>query len=225
MEDIIKRDPARVFEKFRERITSEVYSEPDTQMHTTIINQMVSEFIENYLRDKKDDKILDVGCGQGYACLRFKEAGYENIIAITLSDEDVKATRDRGFECYKMDMSFLCFSDKTFDVLWVRHTLEHSPYPYLTLLEFNRVLKDKGKAYIEMPKANTPRTLEHWPNHYSIFGVKMWASLFARSGFNIPLCKAIWIELQSKDINNGKPFKEEYYVFVIEKAIDQQISL
>ena len=68
-------------------------------------------------------------------------------------------------------------------------------------------------------------SVSDWPNHYSIFGVKMWTSLFARSGFNIPLCKTIWIELQSKNINNGKPFKEEYYVFIIEKAIDQQINL
>jgi ubiquinone/menaquinone biosynthesis C-methylase UbiE len=99
-----------------------------------------------------------------------KELGYREITAITLNDEDVEATRKRDIDCYKMDMTFLVFEDKIFDALWVRNALEHSPFPYLILLEFNRVLKPGGFIYVEMPMPDAPRVLENWPNHYSVFG-------------------------------------------------------
>lgn len=201
------------FKVFRERIASEVYSEPDSDMHRTLIDRVVPYFIEHYLEDK-DSEILDVGCGWGYACTLFREAGFNNLTAITLSDKDVAATRERGIDCYKMDMSFLEFADKRFDVLWARHVLEHSPYPYLTLLEFNRVLIDKGKVYIEVPMPDTPRVWEHSQNHYSVFGLKLWVSLFMRSGFTVLADTILKLNL----IYDGKPITENYLAFVLEKG-------
>ena len=223
MAKIIKRDIHKVFDAFRNRTFNEVYSELDSQMHMTLINNMLPKFARFVPNIRT--KILDVGCGQGFACLKFKELGYENIIAITLSDEDVQATRNRGFECYKMDMSFLDFEDKTFGILWVRHSLEHSPFPYLTLLECNRVLADNGIAYVEMPMPDTPRRLENWPNHYSILGEKMWSSLFVRSGFEILVNTKIGFSIQIKDINNGKPFNQENFVFILQKERDEVLEV
>jgi hypothetical protein len=80
--------------------------------------------------------------------------------------------------------------------LWVRHALEHSPFPYLTLLEFNRVLARNGVAYIEMPGNDTPRELENWPNHYSGMGTKMWIALMMRSGFDVLLSQKIQFSLK-----------------------------
>ena len=33
----------------------------------------------------------------------------------TMSDEDVKATQDRGFECENMDPTFMTYPDDSFD--------------------------------------------------------------------------------------------------------------
>jgi ubiquinone/menaquinone biosynthesis C-methylase UbiE len=218
---ILERDKSEIFKAFLKKISSEIYSEPDTRMHMEIINKITPNFARHYIKDKSV-KILDVGCGQGYACQKFKALGFENITAITLSDEDVKATKERGFECYKMDMSFLDFTDKTFDILWVRHALEHSPFPYLTLLEFNRVLQDGGNAYIEVPKPDTPRVLEHRRNHYSILGKKMWSSLFIRSGFGVQISSEIGTLLRHP--KTKKPIEEKYLTFVIKKVRDEKID-
>ena len=65
-----------------------------------------------------------------------------------MSDEDVKATQDRGFECENMDQTFMTYPDDSFD-FFVRHCLEHSTFIYDTwrIPEF----KPGGKVYIEMP--------------------------------------------------------------------------
>jgi SAM-dependent methyltransferase len=205
------------------RIENEAYSEPDSHMHMTLIDKMLPEFAR-FIPERKT-RLLDVGCGQGYASLKFRELGYQQLTAITLNDEDVEATRKRGIVCYKMDMTFLGFEDKTFDALWVRHALEHSPFPYLTLLEFNRVLTPGGFIYVEMPMPDTPRVLENWPNHYSIFGEQMWTSLFNRSGFKNIVKTSLRFTLQMDNINNGNPFKQSNHVYVLQKIRDEEIAL
>lgn len=219
---IVNRDYIKVLEGFLRRIENETYSEPDSDMHTLLIDKMLPEFTL-FIPDRKT-RLLDVGCGQGYASLKFKELGYRRITAITLNDRDVEATRRRGIDCYKMDMTFLQFEEKIFDALWVRHALEHSPFPYLTLLEFNRVLHPGGFIYVEVPMPDTPRELENWPNHYSILGERMWISLFNRSGFKDSVKTQIYPALQMDTINDGHPFKEGYYIFVLQKVRDESIS-
>ena len=110
---IINRDPGRVFEEFLHRIQNEVYSELDSDLHTALIDKMLPEFAR-FIPDPQT-RLLDVGCGQGYASLKFKKLGYKQLTAVTFSDEDVEATIKRGITCYKMDMSFLGFDDKMFD--------------------------------------------------------------------------------------------------------------
>ena len=218
---IIKRDPNRVIEGFLRRIESEAYSERDSRLHMSLIDKMVPEFAK-FIPDRQT-RMLDVGCGQGYASLKFKELGYQQITAITLNDEDVEATRKRGIACYKMDMTFLEFEGKIFDALWVRHALEHSPFPYLTLLEFNRILNHGGFIYIEMPMPDTPRILENWPNHYSILGEQMWISLFNRSGYNVSVKALLQYTFQRSDINDGNPFEQNNYVYILKKIRDEEI--
>ena len=41
-----------------------------------------------------------------------------------------------------MDQSFLDFADDYFDFVWCRHCLEHSIFPYFTLQEIYRVIKN-----------------------------------------------------------------------------------
>ncbi len=207
--------------KFLDKVSTEVYSEPDTAMHMGMIDKIVPDLDKNQLGDNKDQSILDVGCGQGYAMEKFKEAGFTNLQGITMSDEDVKATQDRGFKCEKMDQSFMTFEDESFDFLFVRHCLEHSPFPYLTLGEFHRVLKTGGKAYIEMPAPDNHRPLEYIANHYSIMGAKQWAALMLRYKFQIQVATDFSIELFDNKTPDQK-FMEKNLVFVIKKVSDEE---
>jgi|TARA_Y100000287_G_scaffold161173_1_gene140455 ubiquinone/menaquinone biosynthesis C-methylase UbiE len=208
---------------FLKKVSQEVYSEPDTQMHMSMIDKIVPDLEKNQIGDNKDQSILDVGCGQGYAMTKFKEAGFTNIQGITMSDEDVKATQDKGFKCEKMDQSFMTFEDESFDFLFVRHCLEHSPFPYLTLGEFHRVLKMGGKIYIEMPAPDNVRPLEYIANHYSVMGAKQWAALMLRYKFQIQVATDYTVELfDGKEPDKKIP--EKNLVFVIKKVTDEEFK-
>ena len=153
-------------------------------------------------------KILDVGCGQGVALELFLNKGYHPI-GIALNDEDITVCKQKGYQVYKMDQSFLEFPDKEFDVVWCRHCLEHSIFPYYTLFEFYRVVKQVGFLYVEVPAPDTSCQHQTNQNHYSVLGKSMWAELIKRTGFTL---------LETLDISFDVPAgPDTYWAFFMQK--------
>lgn len=204
------------FWAYRELCLTHVYSEPDTNMHSMVMDHMIPKFVSEYNLDSTK-KILDIGCGQGYGMMKFAELGCTDISGLTLSKEDADAARNRGFEVAEEDMSFQSTADSTYDVLFARHSLEHSPYPLLTLLEFCRILKPGGIAYIEMPSPQCTRLLEEYNNHYSIMGVRQWRALMIRAGLNpIDIGE---LKFGINNSNTGEDLGEEVYEwYVLQKT-------
>ncbi|MFQ5685372.1 MAG: class I SAM-dependent methyltransferase [Candidatus Scalindua sp.] len=166
-----------------ERIKKETYPEPPSELHTYITRYMADRLLDSH-SISKGVRILDVGCGKGVALEYFRSKGFSPI-GITLNDEDLSVCKQKGYEVYEMDQSFLDFNDEKFDLIWCRHCLEHSVFPYLTLIEFFRVLKHKGYLYIEVPAPDTDCNHQTNHNHYSVLGKSMWIELIRRVKFNI----------------------------------------
>jgi SAM-dependent methyltransferase len=168
--------------------TSHVYEEGDSQMHKELTKTVVEKYID-LLALKKDAKILDLGCGPGYFLDLMKERGYTDLIGVTISPGDIKICEDKGHKIAKYDFSFLPqkegYYDESVDFIFLRQALEHSPYPIFTLMEYNRVLKQGSKIYIEVPATNQSRRHEWNNNHYSVLGNEQLAALLNRTGFSV----------------------------------------
>ena len=149
-------------------------------------------------------KVLDIGCGQGYALELFTRHGAEPI-GITLNEEEKGIVDAKGHDVRIMDMSSLDFEKNHFDILWSRHSLEHSVFPFFTLAEWYRVLKPGGLLYLEVPAPDTKNNHEFNQNHYSVFGIRMWQSLLMRSGFKV--LGVFNIDLQSENGNKDLYFR------------------
>lgn len=186
-------------QRFMEALKKDIYPEPLAEPHNSITRKMVGKLLT---RDdvKPGDKVLDVGCGQGLALGLFKEAGL-NPTGITLG-EDYRVCKTKGLNVYEMDQSFLEFEDGEFDIVWCRHSIEHSVFPLFTLSEFHRVLKEAGLLYIEVPAPDTSCHHERNQNHYSVLGKSMWVSLFNKSNFK---------DVCSFDINFQVPAGPDMY--------------
>ena len=95
-------------------------------------------------------RVLDAGVRAGGGAAAFRGAGLR-CDGVTLNAADVEACQRQGYRVLEMDQSFLDFPDEQFDLVWCRHCLEHSIFPYFTLHEFRRVLKPGGWLYVEVP--------------------------------------------------------------------------
>jgi ubiquinone/menaquinone biosynthesis C-methylase UbiE len=177
-----------------------------------VMDHMIPKFVSEYSLDS-NKKILDIGCGQGYGMVKFAEIGCTDVSGLTLSKEDAAAARSRGFSVIEEDMSFQSATDETYDVLFARHSLEHSPYPLLTLLEFYRILKPGGIVYIEMPSPQCTRDLESYDNHYAIMGPRQWRALMTRAGFTAADIGELRFGINNK--TTGETIGEEVYEWYV----------
>lgn len=200
------------FNQYTQRALSTVYSEPENTYHADLIPEMVKTFFTP-MNLPTHCYILDIGCGGGLFMTLMKDAGYVNVIGITLSEQDAESAGMKGHTVIKTDMSDMSIPDGMIDFVWCRHALEHSPYPLFTLYEFERVLKPDGKMYVEVPCPDQHRLQEANENHYSVLGNMMWVSLFEKAGFKVTQANTVTVDLFEGD----KPFKESYYCFVVEK--------
>jgi SAM-dependent methyltransferase len=188
--EILLRDPspapsvhplaryAKLHAFIEKRITEDVYPEYPDAGHTRVTADALQHIDEKWgLRGKR---VLDVGCGQGVALEKFVEYG---AVATGLTfGEDFEVCKQKGFDVYAMDMSFLDFPPETFDLIWARHSLEHSLFPYFTLDGLCSVLKRGGMLYVEVPAPDTSANHQRNPNHYSCLTRDSWAALFDRVG-------------------------------------------
>lgn len=170
-------------ERFLDRVEAQVYPEPVSPLHTEITACAFQRLSELFPLSR-GCRVLDVGCGEGPALRLFEEKGV-TAVGITLGDQDLAACREKGFTAVRMDQSFLEFGDGVFDILWARHVIEHSIFPFYTLHEFRRVMKGGGMMYLEVPLPGTDCHHERNPNHYSVLTRSAWLSLMGRAGFDV----------------------------------------
>lgn len=203
--------------------TAHIYDEGDSQFHKELTTQVVNTYVDP-LNLPKNAKILDLGCGPGYFLDEMKQRQYTDVVGVTLSPGDIKICEDKGHTIKKYDLSFLPqkdgYYDESVDFLFVRHALEHSPYPIFSLMEYNRVLKQGSKVYIEVPAPNCDRKHEFNLNHYSILGDQMLAALLQRTGFDVNMFNSLEFDLGVKDTPDGevRKVREKFYCILATKA-------
>jgi SAM-dependent methyltransferase len=199
-----------------------IYDEGESGYHKQLTGEMVKNYVDP-LNLPKDALILDLGCGPGYFLDEMKAREYTNLVGVTLSPNDVKMCEDKGHTIKKYDLSFLPqeqgYYDESVDFIFLRHALEHSPYPIFSLMEYNRVLKQNSKIYIEVPAPDCERQHEFNLNHYSIFGAAQLSALLDRTGFNVDTFNILEFNLEIPD-DEGKnvPVKERFFCILATKS-------
>lgn len=201
--------------------TAHIYDEGESPFHKQITGEVVKGYVDPLNLDK-NALILDLGCGPGYFLDEMKSRGYTNLVGVTLSPGDVKICEDKGHKVQKYDLSFIPqkdgYYDESVDFIFLRHALEHSPYPIFSLMEYNRVLKQGGRIYIEVPAPDCDRKHEFNLNHYSILGQTQLAALLVRTGFNIEKFNNLEFDLTVPDgEGKTKAVREKYYCIVAVK--------
>jgi len=199
-----------------------IYDEGESGYHKEITGKVVTDYIDK-LNLPKDAHILDLGCGPGYFLDEMKSRGYTNTVGVTLSPGDIALCENKSHKIKQYDLSFLPqtdgYYDESVDFIFLRHALEHSPYPIFSLMEYNRVLKQGSKIYIEVPAPDCERKHELNPNHYSILTAGMLSALLYRTGFSIDQFNTLEFILKMPD-NQGvvHDVTESFYCILATKT-------
>jgi SAM-dependent methyltransferase len=157
-------------------LQDDVYAQPPDKGHTDMTGQVIYKWFRNL---QGCLTVLDAGCGQGNSFPFFTELGM-SVIGVTLG-EDYDVCKEKGLPVYNSDFSFLEFPDGSFDAVFSRHSLEHSPMPLLTLMEWYRVAKDFLCLVLPNPDWFT------WvgKNHYAVMHPNQAEFLLDRAGWHV----------------------------------------
>ncbi len=115
-------------------------------------------------------RVLDIGCGANW--LKKNTGG--NVIGV-----DVSGNYDAKADCRKLP-----FKNESFDGIFAHHVVEHIPDPEKCFSEMNRVLKNGGIVYIEVPAEWNTESFYH-PSHSYRFKAKEMRDMLESRGFNV----------------------------------------
>jgi ubiquinone/menaquinone biosynthesis C-methylase UbiE len=141
--------------------------------------RMIERFLEDgFGRAIEDQRILDVGCGNGMISEHF--AHKNQVVGVDLKDK--REYNQGAYEFVEVDSAKLPFEDACFDFVLSHHVIEHVEQQQVHLEEMHRVLKGDGLAYLGTPNKSSPIMEGHVGNDLVLRYEEM-MPLFRSCGF------------------------------------------
>ncbi|MHB1167120.1 MAG: class I SAM-dependent methyltransferase [Carboxydocellales bacterium] len=181
---------------------------------TRFIAKQDTKHFKKYLN--KEAKILEIGCASGDYLVHLRDFGGWDAYGIELSSYAVdKAKKEYQLNIQEGTLFDTSFENNEFDLVIMRHVLEHIPNINETLQEIKRILKPKGKIMIIVPNVDTIETKvfgSYWwydiPRHFYNFSPKTVGHIMKKNGFsvyayNYSIVPNNWIISLGNIINNN----------------------
>jgi SAM-dependent methyltransferase len=143
----------------------------------------------DYLKLKRDSRIIDVGCGGGRLVETLSCAGFKHVLGVDPYVETDKAFLTGG----RVVKGTLSDVEGSFDCLLFNHSFEHLPNQLATLLQVKRLLAMGGCCVVVMPTTSSYAWLtyrENWvqldaPRHLCLHSKKSMALLAERASLKV----------------------------------------
>ncbi len=126
------------------------YITPALEKHKQNLTQRATfEFIRQHI--DITGRALDIGCGNGKLLLLLRDSGWDVTGMELLESYAKKIIEDYKIEIIIADFLQYCFDNHKYDLVLLKHVLEHLPDPILTMTKLNNLLKDGGYLIMEFP--------------------------------------------------------------------------
>lgn len=160
---LVYQNPRMTPQSLAEKLYSGNYSRQDLNMgrsleriYSNIFNAYAKLFfkLDRFPQINKKGTVLDIGCGGCAELNYYKQAGWE-CYGIDL-DPDVEIIgKKHGLNIYIGELKEAKYPENFFDLIIMKHSLEHIPNPNEILIEVRRILKYDGILYIEVPNGES----------------------------------------------------------------------
>ena len=195
---------------------TEVYVRPRDAAHrSNRLNVDSWKFLQRYAGSARS--MMDIGCGNAGLLHLAREAGWE-VAGMELSQQAADAIRDdQGIDVVVSD--FLQYENpdhRKYDLVALRHVLEHLPDSILAMQKIGAMLRDNGLALLEFPNTgsfsyklkriltnrglkNAKYSTEWRPGHVNEFCRRSFEYLLEQTGFEL----VVWRTYSNKPVANA----------------------
>lgn len=166
------------------------YMNDDELSPPAFVNTRLEEITAQFATFRKNNRLLDVGCGAGNLLQAARKNGW-NAQGLDVSAGAVNHVRELGFEVFEGELGDAAFPPEHFDVVTAAELLEHLFDPRPLLQEVARIVRPGGLFWTTTPHARglSARVLGlKWrcvwpPEHLQLFSVRGLTKLLREAGF------------------------------------------
>jgi 2-isopropylmalate synthase len=181
--------------------------------HADFVSNLASPVID-LLEPKKDEHILDLGCGDGTLAVEMEKLG-ANVIAVDLSKSMVEKTKEKGIKAFVMSATELTFENE-FDAIFSNAVLHWVKDANEAIKKISKSLKSNGRFIAEFGgcgniKYLTEAMQEVFDNHKEFGSFNNpwyfpkdteYKQLLENNGFNVEYIELIPRSTKIDDISN-----------------------
>ena len=157
---------------------------------STITTIRINEVLDGFEKFRKNNKMLDVGCGPGLFLIEAKKRGWE-VYGTEFTDKQLVYLKDKGINTLKGKLTNNSFEDGLFDVIISSEVIEHINNPVEEMQQFHRLLRKGGVVYITTPNFNALERyllkgdyeIIEYPEHLSYYTPTTINLLLTNNGF------------------------------------------
>ncbi len=132
----------------------------DSEAHAEVMAKATSDMIGPYLPADRGARILDIGCGFGFALRALRGLGYANIEGVEMSPTQAERCHRAGFSVAVTDDTVRWLRERpaAFDFVVLLDVLEHVPVAEQidVLAAIRGCLRPRGRLFLTTPNANSP---------------------------------------------------------------------
>ena len=181
----------------------------------SILNiKRVKERLDEFEKYRKNNKILDVGCGPGIFLIEAKKRGWD-VYGTEFTDNQIQYLKSKGINTFQGKLSKDSFTLESFDVIISSEVIEHINNPKEEVSNFNLFLRKGGLLYITTPNFNSIErfilkgkyNIIKYPEHLCYFTYKTLHLLLSNNGFKKVKIKTTGISIAR--IKNSKSDNKE----------------
>jgi ubiquinone/menaquinone biosynthesis C-methylase UbiE len=169
------------------------YNQRRDKIAEFVVKLFYQREIRKITKYKKCGKILDLGCGSGDFLILFRQRGWE-IYGVDTSENAYRLAKNKLKQnVFNSELRACQFPDCYFDVITLKHVLEHLYDPSRELAEVFRILKDDGILFLSMPNIDSLQFMvfkEKWfaidcPRHLFHYSPRTVTTLLEKNNFKV----------------------------------------
>lgn len=148
---------------FYERDYATYYDRPGAAEFHAARYRVLAEWMESALRPFSPSRIMDVGCGQGWALEAMKSLYPTAVIeGLEPSKFNNRAARQRGFTVYETRLENAALPQATYDLVYSNNVIQHVTNARQFIASVTEMVSKDGAIVITCPDASVPNIEMLW---------------------------------------------------------------
>lgn len=184
---------------------------------SSITIKRYQELLDIFEPYRKNNNIIDIGCGDGYFLVEAKKRGW-NVYGTEFTDEAVDNCRKNGINIHQGKLDSNNYSKEFFDIITSFEVIEHINNPKEELVEVIKILRTGGGFYITTPNFNALSRYYYkgdwgvieYPEHLSYYTSKTLNYMLTSFGFKKKLVETTGISFNRVASNGDEKLPINY---------------